>query len=245
MKNYFIFIFFILAFVFVFVRAEGRLSVSDIINQYIAARGGIDKLNAISSICMEGRRIMMGGEARIKITKVKGNLFRTDLKSGESEAYSIITPHEGWTYHSVSLYEADRVPAEELKNRQTDMDIAGPLVNYEAKGYQVFLDGKEMINEKLCYKIKLVSSDNNNGIYFIDVKTNLLFRSIQTVKYSGKNAGNITIEMMTDYSDYKDYGGVLFPQSIITQGSGINYTIMLFDKIEWNIPVEEKWYKPG
>ena len=245
MKNLFIFIVFILAFVFVFVRSASAQSLDDIINQYIAARGGIDKFHSIISISFEGTREMMGNEVQVKVTKIQGKLSRTDFEFGGNMGYTIITPDKGWAYIPMRSDKPDPIPEDRLKSMQNELDIAGPLVDYKSKGYQATLQGKETINGKECYKIQLNAVDGKESLYFIDTKTNLLLQSRQTAESNGRNTGKEDQETITNYSDYKDFGGVLFPQTIGTKGAGMGAGSMTFDKIEVNISVDEKLYKPG
>lgn len=245
MKNLFIFIIFILAFVFVFVRTANAQSVDDIINQYIIARGGIDKLHSVKSISLEGTREMMGNEVQVKVTKVQGKLSRTDFEFGGNMGYTIITPDKGWAYIPMRSDKPDPMPADRLKSMQRELDIAGPLADYKAKGYRATSLGKDTVNGKECYKIQLNDIDGKESLYFIDTKTNLLLQTRQMMETNGRNAGKEEKEIITNYSDYKDFGGVLFPQTIKTEGAGMGSGSMTFDKIEVNIPVDEKMYKPG
>jgi outer membrane lipoprotein-sorting protein len=245
MKNLFIFIAFIIAFVLVFVQTSSAQSVDDIINNYITARGGIDKLHAITSISLEGTREMMGNEVQVKVTKVQGKLFRTDFEFGGNTGYTIITPDKGWSYIPMRSDKADPIPADRLKLMQSEMDIAGPLVDYKSKGYQAALLGKETINGKECYKIQLTAADGNTSLYYIDTKTNLLLQTRHKAEAAGRNGGKEPQEVITNFSDYKDFGGVLFPQTLGNEGAGMNAGSMTFDKIEVNMPVDEKLYKPG
>ena len=61
----------------------------------------------------------------------------------------------------------------------------------------------------------------------------------------GRNGGSGAAEVITDFSDYKEVGGVMFPQTVVTEGTGMGAGSMTFDKIEVNIPVDEKLYKPS
>ncbi len=245
MKNLFIFIVFILAFVFVFVQTASAQSVDDIINQYIVARGGLDKLHSITSISLEGTREMMGNEVQVKVTKVQGKLARTDFEFGGNMGYTIITPDKGWTYIPMRSDKPEPIQAERLKLTQRELDIAGPLVDYKAKGYQATLQGKDTINGKECYKIQLTSADGKESLYFIDTKTSLLLQTRQMAESNGRNAGKEAKEIIINYNNYKDFGGILFPQTVATEGAGMGAGSMTFDKIEVNMPVDEKLYKPG
>ncbi len=245
MKNLFIFIVFIIAFVFLFVKRASAQSVEDIINQYIIARGGIDKLHSISSIYMEGTRQMMGNEVQVKVTKVQGKLSRTDFEFGGNMGYTIITPDKGWAYIPMRSDKPEAMPADRLKSLQRELDIAGPLVDYKSKGYQVNLAGKDTVNGKECYKIQLTSADGKESFYFIDTKNNLVLQTRQMVESNGRNTSKEEKEMIINYSDYKDFGGIQFPQTVNIKGTGMGAGSMTFDKIEVNIPVDEKLYKPG
>jgi len=240
MKNITLFVVFILALVFAqFVNAQ---SVDDVINQYILARGGKEKLNSVKSIYFEGTRQMMGNEVEVKVTKVDGKLNRVDFEFGGNSGYTIVTPDKGWTYIPMRSDKAEEMSADQLKGMQSQLDIAGPLVDYATKGYKAELKGKETINGKEAYHIDLTSSTGKTTSYYIDTKTNLLIQIRQMAE--GRN-GEGEKEVITDLSDYKEIGGVMFPQTLTTEGSGQGSGSMTFDKIEVNIPVDEKLYKPS
>ena len=242
MKNIILFVLFILALVFFqFATAQ---SVDDIINQYITARGGIDKLNSVQSIYFEGTRQMMGSEVQVKVTKVEGKLFRTDFEFGGNSGYTIITPEKGWSYIPMRSDKPNEIPAPLLKSMQSQMDIAGPLVNYKAKGYQATLKGKENINGNDAYNIQLTSSDGKVITYYIDAKTHLLLQTRQ-MSEGRPNSGGQPKEVITDFKDYMDVDGIKFPQTVVTEGEGMGAGAMTFDKIELNVPVDDKLYKPS
>ena len=242
MKNIVLFVLFILALVFFqFATAQ---SVDEIINQYVNARGGIDKLNSVQSVSMEGTRQMMGSEVQVKVTKVEGKLFRTDFEFGGNAGYTIVTPEEGWSFIPMRSDKPSEIPAPVLKSMQSQLDISGPLVNYKAKGYQAVLKGKENINGAEAYNIQLTSADGKIVTYYIDTSTSLLAQ-VRQMSEAGRNGGGQPKEMIIDFKDYIDVDGIKFPQTITTEGEGMGAGAMTFDKIEINVPVDEKMYKPS
>ena len=242
MKNIVVFVVFILCLVFVqFVNGQ---SVDDIIDQYITARGGKDKIAAITSVHFEGMRQMNGNEVDLKITKVDGKLSRTEFSVGGNNGYVIVTPDKGWTYIPMMSDNVNEIPEARLKSMQDQMDIAGPLFNYAAKGYKATLQGKDTIGGHEAWKIQLSNDAGKNMTFYIDTKSNLLIQSKQMSEGGGRNNSGPT-EIVTDYSDYKDIDGVMFPQTINIEGSGMGAGSMTFDKIEVNQPVDEKLYKPS
>lgn len=242
MKNIVLLVVFVLGIVFMqFVQGQ---TADEIINKYIDARGGREKLNAIKVLYMEGSRQMMGSEIPVKVTVVQGKLFRTDFEFGGSSGYSIVTPTQGWSFVPMRSQTADPIPADALKGMQAQLDIAGPLVDYAAKGNKVEMQGKETVNGKEAYKIKLTTAAGKDIIYFIDTNTSLLLQS-KAIGAMGRNANAAPQEIITNYSDYKSFDGVLFPQTIANPGSGMQGGSTTFDTIVINKIINEDQYKPA
>ena len=242
MKNIVLLVIFIL--VLVFAQFANAQSVEDIIDQYIIARGGKEKLNSIKTVYFEGTRQMMGNEVQVKVTRVDGKLNRVDFEIGGNSGYTIVTPDKGWTYIPMRSDKPDEMPQARLKTMQDQLDIAGPLFNYAAKGYQAVVEGKDTVNGKEAYKIQLTDSAGKKMTYYIDTKTHLLIQTRKMGEADPRTGGEAK-EIIINFSDYKEVSGVMFPQTIVTEGSGMAAGSMSFDKIEVNIPVDANLYKPS
>ena len=239
MKNIVLLVLFVLGIVFMqFVQAQ---TVDDVINKYVEARGGKDKLNSITSLYMEGSRQMMGNEVLVKVTTVQGKLFRTDFELGNTTGYTIVTPTEGWSFVPMQSPKVEPIPADRLKGMQGQLDINSPLIDYAAKGNKAELQGKETIDGKEAYKIKLTTADGRETFLYIDTKTNLLIQTKQT--RTGQNGKSVDI--ITNYSDYKSFDGIMFTQTIANPGAGMMGGSTTFDTIVVNKPIDESQYKPA
>jgi len=221
--------------------AQGQ-SVDDIINKYIDGRGGKDKLSAIKSVYMEGSREMMGSGVAVKVTIVQGKLFRNDFEIGGNKGYMIFTPTEGWSLIPMRSQNVEIISADRLKNMQGQLDIAGPLVDYIAKGNKAELQEKEIIDGKEAYKIKMTLSTGKEIYFFIDKDSYLLIQSKQISPAMGNNTPQ---EIVTNYSNYKSFDGIMFPQTIANPGSGVTGGSTTFDTIVINKIIDESQYKPS
>ena len=239
-KNIVLLVVFILLIV-VIQWARGQ-SVDDIIRKYIDARGGKEKLLAIRSLYMEGIRHMMGIGLPIKVTIVNEKLFRTDFEHNATHGYLIITPSQGWSYIPGGSETANPVSQHLLHSLQVEMDIPGPLVDYESKGYQAILGEKELVDGKETHKIQLISNTGNASAYYIDSTTYLLVQ----VKQTKKDDTGFEKEVITRFSDYRSIDGIMFPHSITNPMGGIMHGTTNIHTIVINPPIDESDYMlPG
>ena len=124
-------------------------------------------------------------------------------------------------------------PAEEVKLNQADLDLAGPLVDYAAKGHKAELIGKESVNGKNCHHIKMTLASGKIVNFFIDAESNLISRTTDKRNMNGQE-----IDMQTDLADYKDVEGVKMAYSI-TQQYGTTY----ISSIKVNQAIPESAFK--
>lgn len=232
MKNLIILGLFILALVVAqFAQAQ---TVDEIINKHIAAIGGKDKLDKIQNLVMEGNLTVQGTEVAVTITQVHNKLNRQDITAMGMRGFDMMTDKEGWQYMPFQgMQKPEPKSAEEVKEGQTDLDIAGPLVDYVSKGHKLELQGKEDVDGVSCYKIKATLSTGKVVTFFIDTSAYLIKRAKETRNFNGQ-----AVELQTDLADYKEVEGVKMPYSI-TQQFGTVY----ISTIKANQTIPESAYK--
>src|SRR5215831_10769141 len=72
-------------------------TADDVINKYIDALGGKDKLNSIKTLHLEGVTVMQNGnEVDAKIDKEQDKLSRREVSFGMGNNVQIVTDKEGW-----------------------------------------------------------------------------------------------------------------------------------------------------
>ncbi len=235
------------------IQLAGAQTVDEVIENMEKARGGKEKLLGISSIYMEGSREMMGNEVSVKITKVQDKLSRTEFEMGGSNGFNLVTDKEAWNYFPMRMDAPRKMPDEVLPGLQTELDIAGPLVNYAAKGHVAELLGKEEVEGASCHKVKLTLKGGRVITYWIDASTHLIVQSASTGGFGGRRRNNEGAapaepqQVFTLFKDYKPVNGILFAHSIEMKnpsGEGRGGGGTTFDKIEINQPVDPKMYKP-
>jgi hypothetical protein len=229
MKNLVIFgVFIILLILVQFAQAQ---TVDEVIEKNIAAMGGREKLATLNNYRMEGNLNYQGTDVSIIITKLHSVGARTDIAVMGSQNYRLVTPASGVVFMPVMGQSAPAdMPAEELKADQVFLDLHGIFVNYKEKGIQVMLSGKETIDGIECYKLKASFKNGNTTIFYIEVKTDRLYKAA----VSGEEA-----EIFTIFTNYKQTAdGYWFAYSTTNSRGETDY-----DKIETNVKVDEAIFK--
>jgi len=191
-------------------------TAQEIVAKHIEALGGKAKLQSINSVFIEGVAVMANGMAMdTKLWKVYDRLYRQEISSGAGSTITIET--------TCGVYL--RLQRPQLVGGQPEIDPAGCLADYDAKGCKVDLDGKDTINGAPCYRIKLSCPMGQSVVYSIDSKTYYILRET-------RRGGSISL----DFSDYKTTPeGYVFPFTILTGGAGEKINV---EKIEVNHNVD-------
>lgn len=166
----------------------------------------------------------------------------------------LVTDKNGFSSNPRNGGKFEPMSEEIVKTLQPELDLAGPLVNYAAKGHKAELLGKETIDGKETYKVKLTLSNGNDITYYIDGISFYIVREQKKGMGMGRRGGGApgggggapaapagdNIQTI-DYSDYqKTPEGFIFPMSVKRGGMGGS---MLVEKLEVNQPVDPKLYK--
>jgi len=217
-------------------------NAQEIVAKYIDALGGKERLQSINSIFVEGVAIMDNGtQIDTKLWKVYDRLFRQEVSMGANSFVAIITPGHGWVSNQQTNGVFKTLPYDRLKALQPQIDPAGPLADYAAKGCQVDYVGLDSVRGIACYKIRLSCPMGQSVTYFIDTKTYYVLREtgkggMMCAGLVMENSSTPDRELTIEFSDYKKTPeGYIFPYTIVTNVFGAKMTI---EKVEINHNVD-------
>ena len=233
MKNLIVFGLFILSLVFVqFAQAQ---SVDEVVDKYIAALGGKEKLSSLQSVKMQGNMNIQGTDVAITSTRLHMKGMRMDISVMGTENYQIITPDKGTVFMPVQgMASPTDMSDEQVKSGQSQLDVQSVLLDYKTKGTAVELLGKEKIDGVDNFKLKLTFKTGLTTTYYIDGVNYRLTKTVSKRTINGEE-----MELETTYSNYKQNAdGFWFAYSNTSMQGEMNY-----DKIETNITVDESIFK--
>ena len=192
-------------------------TVDEIVARHIDARGGRDKIKALQSVRMTGRIRAGGGRQASVVREVsRPGLIRLEFTiDGVTNVFAFDGVH-GWQVSpSFGSFEPQALAAggEELATEQAD--IEGPLVDWKAKGHRVELVGRQTVDGREVYELKLTLKGGAVLYDSLDAQSLLEVRRRATRTVRGAS-----VEVDTTFGDYREVGGLRFPYTIDSFASG-------------------------
>jgi outer membrane lipoprotein-sorting protein len=210
-------------------------SVDEVIEKSFQARGGLDKLKAVQSIRMTGGISVGADDLSMVVEMKRPGKIRVDTSGRGRTAVQAYDGKTAWGISPMGAGRAERLPAEQARAIADQADLDGPLVDYKAKGHQVELLGKEKVQGKDAFKLKVTRKNSNAEYYFLDARSHL------PVRVEGKRTVRGTdIEGEGTIGDYKEAGGFLWPHSIQNGAKGMpDKQVITIEKIEINPAIDD------
>lgn len=209
-------------------------TLDEILAKNLAARGGAEKLAAITSLRLGGRiQFAVGVSGPFTLERKRPNLMRAEFTLEGERGVQAFDGKLAW-----SLPPGEKA-AEPLDPRESgeveeQADIDGPLVNWKAKGHTLELQGRERLGARDTWKLRLTTKNGNLRTVFLDAQT-FLEACIEGTRTLGGEA--VLIESWL--SDYRDVGGVQLPFRVESGPKGMRERQRVeFEKAEVNVPIE-------
>jgi outer membrane lipoprotein-sorting protein len=191
-------------------------TAEEIVKKALDARGGVDKLKAVQSERITGRISFSQGVEGAFVVELKRPLKMhvEIIIEGQKVIRVYDGKSSGWTINPFAeTKDVQPLSSEELKNISDEADFDGPLMDYKAKGNQIELAGKEKLDDKPVYRLKLTSKNGDVRFYFFDASTFLL------LKWQGiHKTGDQELPWESFFSDFHEVQGLKYPFRI-DQGS--------------------------
>ena len=223
-------------------------TVDQIVDNYIAAIGGYEKIKAINNLVYskgtyeegdfktDGTAAMSLGRPYYKLVGDKSD--PSNFAGGFLEGYDG-SAWEWWGGQGF-LIRTDGPPSEAIRHYA---GVESPWVDYKQKGSTVELLGEVMIGDKPVYALLLTRRDGYVEQFYFDKETFLL---AAVGAASSIHAFGDDVDQITYMADYKSVGGILIPHRFETREvlSGKLFYSMTWGMIEANKDLPADWFSP-
>ena len=207
------------------------VTVETVVNQYVQAMGGTDKLSKIKTVVQKG--FLDVGMAKLDMTtEIIANQAMKVTMSMNGNPMMIQT----WDGTNLKMsqmgqnIEADAAAIQQAKI-QCDLMAETHLSLY---GITSVLKGIEVMNSKDVYVIENTDSFGTASTDYYDVASGLKLKSVSVQKQGDK-----TETTETTILEYKEVDGIKFPSRIKTSASGQNMEVVI-NEVTLNTKLKKK-----
>ena len=234
MKKILLSVSFVFSLVFLSTQLNAQ-TADEIIGKYITAIGGKDKWSQVKSMKVNGYIEVQGIKINFTQQAVHETGVRVDAEFQGQKIIDITTPTMGWSQNPFGGKSTlQPISGEELQQKLDELDIQDEFVDYATKGSSVEFIGKDEEDGNEFYKIKMVTKNKNESVYFFDVNTFLIYKEEKTVKQQGQE-----MKMVTKLLDYKTIPfGIKIPHKSEQMGQ-----VLVMDVIQINAAIDENIFK--
>jgi len=192
------------------------LTATNVIDLYIQAAGGKQKLSEIKQITTKSTGSMDAGGRKLELAMesvqmVPDKSFQVIKMGSMLISKQVCNEKEGWMESMAGKQEFKD------KDLATMKDAARicPELFYFTDGFKTTLDGIETIGGDMAYRINVVYPSGTADVEYYSVKSGLKIRRISKSENDGQ-----MVESITDYGDYREINGIKFPFSLKEQAGG-------------------------
>ncbi len=184
--------------------ATANATVAQVLDKYIAAIGGKEKLMAVKDLTMNMTANAMGQVIEMKIIqKAPGKTYQAFVMGGVTQQETILNGDKG----KVSAGgQSQPMPAEQVASSKEQAVLFKEL-QFKELGYEVKLVGTENLDGKNVFVVETTSPLGKKETLFFDTTTYLKVKESSNVP--GPTGQLQTVS--TDLTDYQEVDGILFP----------------------------------
>lgn len=145
--------------------------------------------------------------------------MRLEIQFNGQTAVQVFDGTNGWKLRPfLGRHEVEAYTAEEEQAASEQQDLDGPLIDHTAKGTKVELEGKEQVEGRDAYKLKLTLKDGQVRHVWVDAETFLDAK----MDGSPRRLDGKYHPVETYFRDYRAVDGLMIPHVLETTVEGGN-----------------------
>lgn len=228
-----------------FAASLSAQTVDQIISNYVAARGGLDKIKSVKSERVTGTiSFGPGADGPFLVERMRPLKLHMEITlNGQTLIRTYDGKSAGWIYNPFTPSPSVQPMSEtDLRNIFDEADFDGPFVDYKEKGNQIEFVDKADVLGKPAFRLKLTNKLGDVSFFYFDASTFLLLKWEGNRKVAGKD-----VPWESFFHEFHEINGLKYPSLIESDSPGTDQTQRITaDKIEVNIPLDaSRFDKPN
>lgn len=211
--------------------AAGGISAEQVIDKYIQAIGGKEKLMAIKDESLSMEASVQGMTLEMVSLKKDPGKVKISVTAMGNEVQSQV--FDGKKGKVTQQGQSAAMGEKELKKAEGEALIF-PELHYAKLGYKLSYKGTEAVNGNEAHKVIIEDPQGNKETTYFDVKTGYMVKSVET-----SEAGTQT----TEFADYQEQNGIFAPRKVVIAGVLPFPLEFKVKSIEWNKGLDDAKFK--
>lgn len=208
------------------------ITPDEIFNNFMEKTGGKARLDSVKDKTMEMSGTMMGMAISVKTIEKAPNKIYSEMSFGGMSQKTVFDGEHGWIVSPQGEMELTGKQLEGMKiQAQTNF-----YEHYKEMGADAKIVGTKTIDGKKCYEVQFTLADSSEFSQYFSADDFLKVRDSKTL-----DTPRGPIDQITDYSDYKDFNGLLVPTRVVQSVMGQAIELKL-DKFSVNTGVEDSLF---
>jgi len=214
----------------------GAQTLDEVLAMNYQARGGLDKLKAVTAVKMTGTVAVPAQGLEMALTMWQKNPAKIRIEN-TFQGQVLVQAYDGlkaWTVVPFMAPDAMELSPEQSAQLAEQADFENSLLVFKDKGYRLELLGREDLEGTPVITLKLTRAAGREIYFYLDAASGLELKSA-TVRRSG------TVETRHEiiYADYKPVSGLLMPFVIENRTDGKTQVRLILSAIEINPAVDD------
>ncbi len=211
------------------------LTAEDVIDNYIEAIGGEERLESVEDI------------ATTMSTTVQGMAMQMNMKQKASGKMSMVVEMNGSVVNE-TRFDGDKAMVSAMGQKQIleGEDAAAmkaralifPELEYGKSDYELALEGAEKLEGTPVYKLRITGPDGNTTTEYFEIDSGLKVKSVTTQEGP---QGEVTVT--NRFSDYREIDGIMVPFETKSEGMAPFPLTMKVEAVEINAGIEDAVFK--
>jgi outer membrane lipoprotein-sorting protein len=215
-------------------------TVDDIVAKYLAARGGADKLRAVTTVKMTGKLTGQApGEIGIISWAKRPNMIRRESIYNQQKAVIASDGQTVWALNPLTGATPREITGPQADAAKQDASEFDPvLLDSKKKGFTVELVGTEPVGGISTYHLRVSKTSGPPQDIYLNGDTLLETKITMPIEQGGRQ-GTASIE----FSNFKAVDGIMVPFKIRQTVDGQTMAEVTYDSVQFNAPVDDALFK--
>ncbi len=210
------------------------ITATELIDKYLTAIGGRQKLNAITSLDQTYSMDLMGMSITAHIVQDNGKFYMSMTAPGMNLMKQVYDGKQGMMEQMGSKTMLEGADLDAMKEQSSLF----PERKYNDPGFVLELKGIEDVDGKPAYKLNVTTPSGNKSTLFFDKTTFLKLREVSTAEAQGQ-----TLTTTNEYADYKTVDGITVPHTLTVIGAMPTPMVMKATSVKVNSTIDAGLFK--